>query len=78
MSDDDTRDICDTVSPFAVVSLYHDMAKLLNITIPSSQLEMTNEDKGMIISMMNDVIDPELADVCEYIQNNCIEDIRNN
>ena len=76
MQDDDTIDICDTVSPFAVASLYHDMAKLLNIACPSSQITMTKEDKESIFAMVqDDAVDDELESVCEYIQKKTIDDI---
>lgn len=67
-----------TVSPFAVASLYHDMAKILNIKCPSSQLSMTADDKDMVIAMArsdkNHVIQ-ELESVCHYLQKKNMEDI---
>ena len=74
--DDDTTDIFENISPFAVASLYHDMAKLLKVGTPSSQLAMTKEDKDLILSMAGDNdLHPELEDVCNYIQKHSINDL---
>ena len=81
-AEDDTVDINDhfinMVSPFAVASLYHDMAKLLNVKCPSSQLSMTADDKEMVKGMArNDenLVIKELESVCHYLQRKNMEDI---
>ena len=81
-SEDDMVDIMDqfinTVSPFAVAALYHDMAKVLNIKCTSSQLSMSADDKDTVIAMArndkNHVIQ-ELESLCHYIQKKNMEDI---